>query len=179
MLENAAIAPGRSRLVLLVGFDVKQAIYRWRGGDWQILGGEVNRRFRESRRPNAPKGQLPQCRHRRALQQRRYRSLCSTRQRTAQQPAGNGARTGLFICGDTCPELTDMLANAYEQRTGNNKAPKRRRTVIITASQFARPIQGEEEADKPPVIATVEELQQRGYSPSDITPSSYATTVTG
>lgn len=45
LLENAVAQDDKSP-VLLVG-DVKQSIYRWRGGDWQILGGEVNRRFRE------------------------------------------------------------------------------------------------------------------------------------
>ena len=58
-----------------------------------------------------------------------------------------------------------MLANAYEQHWQQSaKAPE---NGYIRITQFAREFK-EEEADKPPVIATVEELQQRGYSPSDI-----------
>ncbi|MFQ8806727.1 MAG: hypothetical protein ACLR8Y_18645 [Alistipes indistinctus] len=57
-------------------------------------------------------------------------------------------------------ELTDMLANAYEQhRQQSAKAPE---NGYIQHHAIRTRIRGEE-ADKPPVIATVEELQQRGY----------------
>lgn len=45
LLENSlSEAPSEKATVTLVG-DVKQSIYRWRGGDWRILGGEVNSAF--------------------------------------------------------------------------------------------------------------------------------------
>ena len=45
LLSNA-VAQSDSDPVLLVG-DVKQSIYRWRGGDWEILGEHVNQAFTE------------------------------------------------------------------------------------------------------------------------------------
>lgn len=45
LIENAlSESPQGTPVVTLVG-DVKQSIYRWRGGDWRILGGEINHSF--------------------------------------------------------------------------------------------------------------------------------------
>jgi ATP-dependent exoDNAse (exonuclease V) beta subunit len=41
LLRNA-MSQSTDTSVLIVG-DVKQSIYRWRGGDWRILGGEIHR----------------------------------------------------------------------------------------------------------------------------------------
>ena len=47
LLRNA-MAQSLDTSVLIVG-DVKQSIYRWRGGDWRILGNEVMRQLPESK----------------------------------------------------------------------------------------------------------------------------------
>lgn len=45
LLENSlSESPSERAVVTLVG-DVKQSIYRWRGGDWRILGGGINSAF--------------------------------------------------------------------------------------------------------------------------------------
>lgn len=161
LLENAVAQDDKSP-VLLVG-DVKQSIYRWRGGDWQILGGEVNRRFREVA------DQTLEVNYRSAGTVVRFNNdaigacvaLDNKRLNSQLEPA---REQGSLSAGIRA-ELTDMLANAYEQhRQQSAKAPE---NGYIRITQFAREFK-EEEADKPPVIATVEELQQRGYSPSDI-----------
>ena len=46
LLRNA-MAQSEDTSVLIVG-DVKQSIYRWRGGDWRILGGEIEKALPES-----------------------------------------------------------------------------------------------------------------------------------
>ncbi|WP_297830806.1 exodeoxyribonuclease V subunit beta [uncultured Rikenella sp.] len=43
LLDNA-LAENEGEAVMLIG-DVKQSIYRWRGGDWRILGAEAETRF--------------------------------------------------------------------------------------------------------------------------------------
>ena len=48
LLRNA-MAQSTDTSVLIVG-DVKQSIYRWRGGDWRILGSEIESDLAESAR---------------------------------------------------------------------------------------------------------------------------------
>ena len=161
LLENAVAQDDKSP-VLLVG-DIKQSIYRWRGGDWQILGGEVNRRFREVA------DQTLEVNYRSAGTVVRFNNdaigACVALDNERLNSQLETAREQGSLSVGIRAELTDMLANAYEQhRQQSAKAPE---NGYIRITQFAREFK-EEEADKPPVIATVEELQQRGYSPSDI-----------
>ncbi len=52
LLENA-LAATEGDAALLIG-DVKQSIYRWRGGSWRVLGSEAEERFAGQLAPTAP-----------------------------------------------------------------------------------------------------------------------------
>lgn len=159
LLRNSlAQAPGES--VLLVG-DVKQSIYRWRGGDWRILAREIEAEFGEVGSENMATN---------------YRSLgnvvkfnneligavvCNDNAALNSQiedAAGQGA-----ISADHAGRLRDMLRNAYEDHSQNVPAHEDEGYVNITFYCL-----DDEQKAVPPVIERIEELQRRGYRPSDI-----------
>lgn len=161
LLDNALAQDDRSP-VLLVG-DVKQSIYRWRGGDWRILGHDVNQHFREI---------LDQ------TLEVNYRSTgiivhfnneiidaCVQRDNeNLNALIATGYDNG-SLTNSTRTELQDMLINAYHEHKQQGHKALNEGYVRITS--FNKDF-NEEETDKAPVIATIEELQQRGYAPGDI-----------
>lgn len=159
LLRNSlAQAPGDS--VLLVG-DVKQSIYRWRGGDWRILANEIETEFGEVKRENMATN---------------YRSLGNV-------VKFNNELINAVVCNDNAAlnaqiaaavdqgaissehgsRLHDMLRDAYDNHYQNVTARENEGYVNITCYPL-----NEEQKAVPPIIQRIEELQQRGYRPSDI-----------
>ncbi len=157
LLRNALAQSDRAP-VLLVG-DVKQSIYRWRGGDWRILASDA-----ATIGPSVAG------------------SLDTNRRSRGQIVAFNNAVTGLCVERDACnlkamldeacaggylspgkrDELAAMLPRAYE---GHTQQPLPGRTGgYVTVNLRGAP---DEEAPDP-VVTRIEELQARGYAPGDI-----------
>ena len=159
LLENA-VAQQDEFPVLLVG-DVKQSIYRWRGGDWQILGRKVREAFGQIAEQTLDtnyrsSGTIVAFNNN--LIERCVRSANESLNRLLDASAGEGT-----ISASLRRELTDMLAEAYSDLKQKQHRAPQAGYVRITA--YDPP---EEETARTPVIETVEELQRRGYAPGDI-----------
>lgn len=152
-----AMAQSEEESVLIVG-DIKQSIYRWRGGDWRLL-------HEKARRDLGPRNTEVE-----ALKEN-WRSL-------PQVVAFNNEAIGRIVAednrilnealdearsrGDIGPEeveaLTDTLGNAYR---GQEQLPKRRERAdgYVAIETFD---------DEPPVVERICQLIDRGFRPSDI-----------
>ncbi len=161
LLKNA-IAEEEDTPVMLIG-DIKQAIYRWRGGDWRILSHRVREEMGADRVEAETLGT-------------NYRSM----RRVVEF---NNAVTGLVTEADNADlnvliaeglakgaidaaeaaSLTDMMAEAYRDHAQKPQSDKEEGCVTITIYD-----RNEEGEYIPPVIEKIEELQSRGYAPGDI-----------
>lgn len=153
LLQNALAQSGDAP-VLLVG-DVKQSIYRWRGGDWRILSDRIEQVFADVEAENLDTN---------------YRSfeniVTFNNEIIARCVALDNARlnaqiadaqaTGV-VSGELQVELADILARAYEGHEQKSVRGKGRGYVTVI-----------EREDLSPVIARIEELQGRGFGASDI-----------
>ncbi len=161
LIENA-IAQDDKSPVLLVG-DVKQSIYRWRGGDWRILNEEVKNTF------GKVTDQTLKANYRSAGIIVRFNNAmigaCVAKDNEQLNNLLTNGYNKNLLTKDTCTNLTDLLKNAYMQHC--QKWIKDPESGYVRITQFNKDFK-EEDEDKPPVIATVEELQQRGYSPGEI-----------
>ncbi len=161
LLDNA-LAQSEESPVLLVG-DVKQSIYRWRGGDWRILGEEVSRRFsriREERLEANYRSEGTIVRFNNALIDR-----CVETDNRLLNDFLLQARVRELISADTLHHLTDMLQRAYD---GQAQQPKRSLDAGYVRITLLARSAAESEAGKSPIIAQVEELQERGFAPEEI-----------
>ena len=168
LLRNA-MSQSTDTSVLIVG-DVKQSIYRWRGGDWRILGRDVNR-------------DLPEC-HSEPLKNN-WRSLpnivefnntlyetivknenCKLNSRLDE------AEQAHRISAECKSELYDTLKNAY---TNLAQTPRRKHTNCGHISISAQNEEDETnfsflgESGMPLYIERIKEVLARGYLPRDIT----------
>ncbi|GHV01923.1 DNA helicase [Bacteroidia bacterium] len=159
-LLGNAVAQSDKEPVLLVG-DVKQSIYRWRGGDWRILAHDIRRRF------NSVEEQ--------ALE-RNYRSLgnivefnnglmatCVEHDNHLLNARLDEAASRGLIGRELCSELTDALPGAYADL--HQKARDDAPGGHITVTHYA---ENEERGGMPPVIERVRQLQRQGYLPGEI-----------
>lgn len=159
LLRNAA-AQSTGTPVLLVG-DVKQSIYRWRGGDWRILASGAQAQFRETATEPLDTN---------------YRSLGGIVQ-------FNNVLTGAAVEADNArlenrlseaveagrisaslrDELSGMLAEAYRGHAQQPADPGQGGYVTITyynKDETGRAI--------PPLVERIVELRKRGYRAGDI-----------
>ena len=158
LLENA-VAQQEDMPVLLVG-DIKQSIYRWRGGDWRILGRYVEEGF----------GTVD------------FRSLDTNYRSTERVVEFNNhmiewcvsednrilnellqeASDAGFLSKKDRDASMDMLRQAYEGHMQQSHA--------AAGSGYVRVVSYDQSMHtaKPYVIEVIEELQQRGYMPGDI-----------
>ena len=158
LLRNAmAQAAPDETAVLLVG-DIKQSIYRWRGGDWRLLHGAAREAL------GAADTQVV------ALQEN-YRSLPVVVEfnnriierivrsdndelnRTLSEAAARGD-----LSPQTAAELTDTLSDAYRDHA---QQPRRAGTHpgYVSVETFD---------ERPPVVERICELLDRGFRPGDI-----------
>ncbi len=161
LLHNS-ISQEQGDSVLLVG-DVKQSIYRWRGGDWRILSHRVAEQFGVGR-------------VRREMLDRNWRSrgrvVDFNNFLIGSAVSGDSLRLGDMLSGAVrtgdisdavAAELSGMLSSAYEGYEQTAQDSSGEGLVRVTYYGDAK-----EKDAVPPLIATIEDLQRRGYAASDI-----------
>ena len=160
LLSNA-VAQSPEDPVLLVG-DVKQSIYRWRGGDWRILGEAVNRAFAETEELTLGTN------YRSAGNIVRFNNeMISAAVQSANEELNGlvAAANETGIVDDALREgLRDILARAY---TGSRQAAKAENAGrgYVKWIQYDRE---EEGAQHKFLVETIENLQRRGFRPREI-----------
>ncbi len=159
LLDNA-LAQSAEDPVLIVG-DVKQSIYRWRGGDWRILGRRIEERFPEVEQ---------------MVLDRNFRS-------TGNIVAFNNEMISAVVEADNCwlndqleeacrtgrispqekEELADTLADAYADCRQESARKNSENKGFIRLVQYLKDAQAEEAPNLTLLIRTIEELQKRGF----------------
>ncbi len=156
LLKNA-MAQSEDVSVLIVG-DVKQSIYRWRGGDWRILQQGVSDALgKENTRT------IFMSENYRSLKQVvEFNNMVVDNVVKADNQTLNDeiilAREQKIISSSTYAELHDTLQNAY---TNHSQTP----CIKNDRNGYARVELFEQE---PPIIECIESAIARGYSYSDI-----------
>ena len=158
LLHNA-VAQDEYNPVLLVG-DIKQSIYRWRGGDWQIFGKKVAEEFSDITIQNLDTN----FRSLKRIVDFNNRTIenCVITDNNRLNDMVTAAADDKMISTETKNELVDMLADAYKGQA--QKPADNRESGFVRITEY--PVN--ENNDTSPVIRTIEELQQRGFRPSDI-----------
>lgn len=156
LLHNA-ISQSAENPVLLVG-DVKQSIYRWRGGDWGLLAYGVKREFADIFEDNLD------------VNRRSTREVVDFNNGVTQYAVERvvaflsaeleEARNSGFISADLATQLCSMVTTAYNKHQQLHKED--------VESGYVSVISYDKNASIHPVIAQIEELQSRGYRASDI-----------
>ena len=158
LLENA-VAQSEDEPVLLVG-DVKQSIYRWRGGDWRILGRQVASRFKDTRTASLDtnyRSEKTVVEFNNSLIEACVQLDNDRLNRMIQEAAENGR-----LSPGRRDELSDMLSEAY--RDQRQRCSKTREAGYVTVREYEKG----EQPDPPLLIRTVEDLQSRGFTAGDI-----------
>ena len=158
LLENA-VAQSEHEPVLLVG-DVKQSIYRWRGGDWRILGRQVASRFKDTRTASLDtnyRSEKTVVKFNNSLIEACVQLDNDRLNRMIQEAAENGR-----LSPGRRDELSDMLSEAY--RDQRQRCSKTREAGYVTVREYEKG----EQPDPPLLIRTVEDLQSRGFAAGDI-----------
>lgn len=156
LLHNA-LAQSAGSPVLLVG-DVKQSIYRWRGGDWGLLSRGVKEEFSDvSSKPLD-------------INRRSSRSVVDFNNRltakamnsitTSVEDEINKARAAGHITQSLADKLKGMVNEAYADYNQKIKPDAKEGYVTVLAY--------DKKTTPNPAIARIEELQSRGYKASDI-----------
>ena len=166
LLHNA-MAQSSDTSVLVVG-DVKQSIYRWRGGDWRILGGEV-----ESKLVDCEK--VPLKNNWRSLPNivEFNNSLFSSvveRENEKLNSRLDEAGVANRISVECRSELYDTLKKAYAEHT---QIPRRKHTldgyvsIVAPTEEAGAELVGE--SGMPLYIERIKSVLERGFLPRDIT----------
>ena len=156
LLHNA-LSQSEGAPVLLVG-DVKQSIYRWRGGDWSLLASGVEREFSDVTTEPLE------------VNRRSTREVVEFNNSLTEYACGaiashleEGLRKGCDE-GYLTPALADHLAGlvttAYKGHT--QKVKEGAESGYVTVELY------DKEYTIHPAIRRIEELQERGYKASDI-----------
>ena len=156
LLRNA-LSQSAGSPVLLVG-DVKQSIYRWRGGDWSLLSRGVKDEFGEvncepltiNRRSTREVVEFNNALTREAME-----SITGSIASDLQEAREKG-----FITSHLEKELGGMVAEAYQDYAQEVKPNAEGGYVTVLAY--------DKKESPNPTIARIEELQSRGYRASDI-----------
>ena len=156
LLHNA-MAQSEETSVLIVG-DIKQSIYRWRGGDWRILHDKARRELgtqstqtqilRENWRS------LPRVVE---FNNRCIAHLVEADNRQLNEALDNAVRIGAMPPSEA-DELRDTLADAYREHA---QTPRRK-------GQHPGYVCVETFAERPPVVERICQLLDRGFRPCDI-----------
>ncbi|MBQ8272359.1 MAG: UvrD-helicase domain-containing protein [Tidjanibacter sp.] len=156
LLRNA-IAQSASSPVLLVG-DVKQSIYRWRGGDWSLLSRGVEEEFEDVRRE--PLG-INRRSSRSVVEFNNALTLHAIEAISLNLEAEIDHAQGASVLSPTlATNLKGMVREAYADY---------KQEVKPNASEgYVTVLSYDKKCATHPAIARIEELQQRGYRASDI-----------
>ena len=158
LLQNA-ISQSEESPVLLVG-DVKQSIYRWRGGDWTLLGQKAEQEFREIEGTPLKENY----RSRREIVEfnnrfiDKYKELINNRLNSTLQ---NGIDSG-FISSRWAEQYKDMAAKAY---TDHEQSVTSRKSGYVTVTLRTH---RHYHIDENPTIKQIIDLQKRGFRASEI-----------
>jgi len=161
LLTNA-VAQNEGDPVLLVG-DVKQSIYRWRGGDWEILGDQVSRAFMEVEQSTLDKnwrsmGNIVR------FNNEMITSAVATAN-TEMNDLVSQARSAGIIDGAINTRLQNILARAYTDCTQQVARQAVADQGYIKLIQYDKEV---EESREKHLIDTIEDLQRRGFRAADI-----------
>ncbi len=158
LLQNA-MSQSEDSTVLIVG-DIKQSIYRWRGGDWRILHSEALEALG--------------CENTEVITlQDNFRSLpliVEFNNRIIEEVVEcennylnsmiEQASQGGYISLESRFSLMNMLQKGYKNHTQNpRKSGQSQSNGYVEVATFV---------EEPPVIETIIEVLDRGFSPSDI-----------
>ena len=156
LLQNA-MAQSEETSVLIVG-DIKQSIYRWRGGDWKILHGEAQQALgagdtqvevlRENWRS------LPAVV---AFNNRIIERIVAADNRALNETLAKASEEGSVDPAEAAA-LRDTLADAYR---GHAQLPRRR-------AEHPGYVSVETFAERPPVVERICALIDKGFRPCDI-----------
>ncbi len=175
LLANA-LSQSEESPVLIVG-DVKQSIYRWRGGDWRILGAEAAARFGGALTVSLDRnwrsdGVVV------AFNNAMIRGVVALDNNRLNDELLEARERGL-LPATLCNELTDTLKRAYEGSDQQVGRPERLAEGYVEVIQYekapvpdatdeaAAAAAGGGEAGRR-TVALVESLQQRGFRLQDI-----------
>ena len=166
LLHNA-MAQSSDTSVLVVG-DVKQSIYRWRGGDWRILGGEVEHELVDSEKVPLEDNwrSLPNVvEFNNAL----FASVVGRENERLNSGLDEARRVGR-ISDECSSELYDTLKRAYAKHT---QISRRKHTHTGHISIVA-PIEGSGgelvgESGMPLYVERIKSILEKGFLPRDIT----------
>lgn len=159
LLKNAT-SQSEATPVMLVG-DVKQSIYRWRGGDWGILARRAELEFHDTEKTSLRNN----FRSRRNLVEfiNAVIKSCATLENEKINSALCSALAAGKIEKALFDELNDTVQNAYADCI---QIPQEKNSGgYVTITYYG---ENRDTETIPPVIAKVEELQKRGYRAGDI-----------
>ena len=156
LLQNA-MAQSEATSVLIVG-DIKQSIYRWRGGDWKILHGKAQQALgagdtevevlRENWRS------LPAVV---AFNNRIIERIVAADNRALNETLAKASEEGSVDPAEAAA-LRDTLADAYR---GHAQTPRRK-------AEHPGYVSVETFAERPPVVERICALIDKGFRPCDI-----------
>lgn len=161
LIENAlAQSPQDTTVVTLVG-DIKQSIYRWRGGDWRILGSEVNQSFDISDILEVNLG----VNYRSSSQvidfnNRAIRSAVEVLNNVINSDVDNLYDKKL-ISDETLNQYNDLLLTAYIGMEQDNP-------VKIKDGGYVRIFRYEDNENLNQLVLSIIDLQRRGFKAKDI-----------
>lgn len=154
LLRNA-VSQSEGEPVMLVG-DIKQSIYRWRGGDWRILAEGVDAAFNNVRHSSL----RTNYRSRRMVVDfvNAAMSECVTVENDKVNQVLYQAMQNGNIPNELYDYLRDTVATVYADCVQEPASSETSGYVTIT--YYADSV--------PPIISMVEQLQERGYKAGDI-----------
>lgn len=156
LLRNA-IAQSAGSPILLVG-DVKQSIYRWRGGDWSLLSRGVEEEFEEVGREPLKinrRSSRSVVEFNNSLTQHAIEAISLNLEAEMDKAYAEGN-----ISSQLATRLKGMVHEAYADHAQEVKPDAREGYVTVLSY--------DKKSAPHPAIARIEELQQRGYRASDI-----------
>uniref|UniRef100_UPI003AEFD3EC UvrD-helicase domain-containing protein n=1 Tax=Alistipes sp. TaxID=1872444 RepID=UPI003AEFD3EC len=156
LLQNA-MAQSDATSVVVVG-DIKQSIYRWRGGDWKILhtGAQQALGAAETQTVTLQENfrSLPVVVD---FNNRAIARIVAADNRLLNAAVDEAAARGDLTAGE-CAALRDTLADAYRDHA---QRPRRQ-------AEHPGYVSVETFADRPPVVERLCELLDKGFRPCDI-----------
>lgn len=159
LLHNS-LSKSDQETVLLVG-DIKQSIYRWRGGDWQILANKAASEFEGVMLDNLKvnyRSEANIVRFNNAIIDHITRN--DNAKLNAMLESSVESKT---ISKELYSELKDMVEKAYTNHSQQTKNQEDKGYVNISFYDNKQ----EQEPSKPIIIERIEQLQEQGYSAGD------------